>query len=117
MSLGKARRLRQRQRTSRRYDVIELPPAAVQFQAGERKTYNLSGRSNIDIRCRSYTTPNAGTMVDRRVERLAAQLDTSLTRIGECRPRGEGIAVVDESGRVARLSLAGHDHFASRRKP
>lgn len=51
----------------------------------------------------------------RRVERLAAQLDTSLTYIGECRPRSAGVLVVDAKGHAVPLITGGYDHFASRR--
>jgi thiamine-monophosphate kinase len=51
----------------------------------------------------------------RRVERLAAKLDTPLTYIGACGPRSAGVQVVDARGRAVRLSSGGHDHFAAGR--
>jgi thiamine-monophosphate kinase len=51
----------------------------------------------------------------RRVERLAAQLDTSFTCIGECRPRRAGVQVVDAKGDAVPVITGGHDHFASKR--
>jgi thiamine-monophosphate kinase len=48
----------------------------------------------------------------RRAERLAVRFGCPFTCIGECRPAGNGLQVVDREGRAVALTATGHDHFA-----
>jgi thiamine-monophosphate kinase len=49
-----------------------------------------------------------------RIENLSERANVSVTRIGVCAPKAEGITVIDTSGQTIPFRTRGHDHFADK---
>jgi thiamine-monophosphate kinase len=91
-----------------RIELARVPTTAAVRRAGI--VLALTGGEDYELLCAVPARHR------RRVERLAAKLDTPLTYIGACGPRSAGVQVVDARGRAVRLSSGGHDHFAAGRR-
>jgi thiamine-monophosphate kinase len=91
-------------RVGARVALAALPTSPAVRRAGGLLA--LSGGEDYELLCAVPARHR------RRVERIAAHSGCRITAIGECRPAGEGLQVIDADGQPLRLMRGGHDHFA-----